>query len=239
MNYLQYIPDIPLCIIIRQLGPANYNKFNTAYKRYDTDPNYPIDKYIEFLPHSSKDYLELILKEYVLIPNVPTILQILYGTEAELERHKEAQKNAAIKLDKLLASYPLTVLEEITKVGGEFVDMECYSKIFMPHKFAVYSKDISASNITRFKHLLFINLPKTKQINLINIYISHYYHIEIKEILHKYNISYNELSIHNRRIYHTFVHDDDANPNPRSITADTVKKYNIFTRLGKWLFGYS
>lgn len=234
MNILQYISYIPLCYIIKQLGPTNYYKFNNAYKQHDTDLNYPIDKYIKCCDGGAIHQLEIIANEYINIPYIHGLLQLVDGPGTE--QYRKTIKNTINKFEKLLASYSLEVLEEITKATCKFMDIECYSKLFKPSNLIVDSPaDISTPNISRFKKLLYKNLPRTKQINYINTYITDFYmRTEVKEIMHKYNISYDELSIENQHKYNEFT----RNANPRSIIAKLVNvQANIFARLGKWLFG--
>jgi len=119
MNYLYNIPFVSLCIIIRILGPTQYNKFNTSYITSSNGIEYPIHKYVDCLEGGSKWQLKILLDKYnsdVIV--IKGIMNIVYPIPQIV---KDANKSV-IKYNEYIGKYPLNVLTEIAKHSNEYIE---------------------------------------------------------------------------------------------------------------------
>ena len=61
---LQHIPDVPLSLIIKKLGPTQYDKFNLAYMQCSNGVEFLVSKYVEYLENGAKGQLKMLLDKY-------------------------------------------------------------------------------------------------------------------------------------------------------------------------------
>lgn len=193
---LQHIPDVPLSLIIQKLGPTQYDKFNLAYMLDSNCVEFPVSKYVEHLEGGGKGQLKMLLDMYneIIYWN-----EDLYNTNVieitldEMNKHK----SYIDKLNKHIGNYHIKVLEEITKHANDYVNNDMYRHIFR-HIIKYCYDDNKHINLKQLYSLLYDNIPRPIQIEIVNSYIDNlYYYYEwtgYKEnICTTHNIRHDEL----------------------------------------------
>lgn len=170
MNYLKFLP---LCIVIRILGPTQYEHFKATYSE-----SYPVDKYVECLDGGAEGQLKKLLDKY-------------------------KTRTTGTYLNNYIGQYPESVLNEITKQSSKYIDDPEYKEIYssiclVPDLF----HSLLYKNLSKSRQLEIVNSYIDIQ-TIPSMFDSHYismWHVSVEEFLKSYKLRHDELSIENQKL---------------------------------------